>query len=284
MAKELIIRKESIRYPGLFTVKYHNRVFYDNLWTDELKECRGRVELANGNIVVNPFTKVFNRNENGTNIDPNEICVASEKINGFMAAATYVSAVGGVVVSTTGSLDSDFVAMAERYITPNMKTTIRDNYKGSTLLFEICHEDDPHIIPEQAGAYLIGCRQVNLPDPYFSTPGAERTLDFMAGTLGAYRSDWKIAKFLDIVMECKNMKREGYVVYGQASATVLKIKSPYYLAMKAIARIKDINKLKKEFIDEEFYPLIQYLSEHKTFKEMEEQQKLTLLREYYDLA
>lgn len=41
MTKELIIRKESKRYPGLFTVKYHNRVFYDNLWNDELIESRG---------------------------------------------------------------------------------------------------------------------------------------------------------------------------------------------------------------------------------------------------
>lgn len=282
MAKELIVRKESKRYPGLFTVKYHNRVFYDNLWTNELKECRGRVELANGNIVVNPFTKVFNRNENGTDIHPNEVCVASSKVNGFMAAATYVPFVGEVVVSTTGSLDSDFVDMAEEYITSDIKETIKQNYKGMTLLFEVCHPKDPHIIPEMYGAYLIGARRVNEEAPYFSTLGSERTLDFMSTVLEVNRPNWFQDEFLNIVMKAKVAKDEGYVVYGQESGTVLKIKSPYYLAMKAMARIKGINKLKKEFIDEEFYPLIQYLLNHETFKQMEEQDKLKLLREYYD--
>lgn len=281
MAKELIVRKESKRYPGLFTVKYHNRVFYDNLWTDELKECRGRVELANGKVVVNPFTKVFNRNENGTDIHPDEVCVASSKVNGFMAAATYVREVGEVVVSTTGSLDSEFVGMAEEYITRDIKETIKQNYKGMTLLFEICHPDDPHIIPEFAGAYLIGARRISETAPYFSTLGSERTLDFMAKVLGVNRPYWFCDKFINIVLENKDARDEGVVVYGQDSGTVLKLKSPYYLAMKAMARIKDINKLKKEFIDEEFYPLIQYLLNHETFKQMEEQDKLKLLRDYY---
>lgn len=282
MGKELIVRKESKRYPGLYTVKYHNRVFYDNLWTEELKECRGKVELADGTVVVNPFTKIFNRNENGTDINSGEICLASSKINGFMAAATYVCAVDEVVISTTGSLDSDFVAMAEQYITPDKKEIIKQNYKGMTLLFEICHPDDPHIVTELAGAYLIGARKVKETLPYFSTFGSEKTLDFIAKVLKVNRPYWFMNTFLDIVLENKTNKHEGLVIYGQDSGTVLKMKTPYYLAMKAIARIKDISKLKKEIIDEEFYPLIQYILEHKKeFLQLEEQKKLEFLRNYY---
>jgi hypothetical protein len=281
MTKELVVRKESKRYPGLFTVKYHNRVFYDNLWTDELRESRGRVELADGTVVVNPFTKIFNRNENGTDINSQENCVVSLKVNGFMAAATYVPFVNKVVVSTTGSLDSDFVGMAEEYITDSVKNRIEQNYQGKTLLFEVCHPNDPHIIPQVPGIYLIGMREVNNKAPYFSTPSYERTLDYVGEVLGVERTVWCETTFLDLLIELKTAKLEGAVVYGQKSGTVLKIKSPYYLANKAVARIRDIEKLNRKFIDEEFYPLIEYAKGIDRFSELPEQQKLQLLRDYY---
>lgn len=282
MTKELILRKESKRYPGLFTVKYHNRVFYDNLWTDELKESRGRVELADGTVVVNPFTKIFNRNENNTDIAPEENCVVSLKVNGFMAAATYVPFVNKVVVSTTGSLDSDFVTMAEEYITDSVKNKIANRYRGKTLLFEVCHPNDPHIIPQKEGVYFLGMREVSSKVPYFSTPAYERTLDHIAWDLGVERTLWTETIFLDLLVEVKAAKLEGAVVYGQASGTVLKIKSPYYLAMKAVARIKDIEKLNRQFIDEEFYPLIEHVRLIEDFKDLPEQDKLKILREFYD--
>lgn len=285
MTKELIIRKESKRYPSLFTIKYHNRVFYDNLWNDELIESRGRVELADRTVVVNPFTKVFNRNENGTDIDPMEMCVASYKINGFMIAATYIPQVDQVVLSTTGSLDSEFVDMAEELFTDRMKSIIKGQCKGKTLLFEVCHRNDPHIIPEDEGLYLIGCREVSNKSPYFSTAENESYLDYMASILGCYRAAWFEANFIDIVRMIKspNFNLEGFVVYGQNSKTVLKLKSPYYLAMKAIARIKDIEKLNKEYIDEEFYSLIDYLLLNKEkFQQLDEQSKLQFLRDYFN--
>lgn len=282
MTKELVVRKESKRYPGLFTVKYHNRVFYDNLWTDELKESRGRVELADGTVVVNPFTKIFNRNENNTDIAPGEVCVVSLKVNGFMAAVTYVPFVNKVVVSTTGSLDSDFVAMAEEYITDSIKNKIEQNYRGKTLLFEVCHPKDPHIIPQVPGIYLIGMRDVSSKLPYFSTASYERTLDHIAETLGVERTVWCETTFLDLLVEVKTAKLEGAVVYGQDSGTVLKIKSPYYLANKAVARVRDIEKLNKQFIDEEFYTLIEYAKNIDGFGELPEQDKLQILRDFYD--
>lgn len=282
MTKELVVRKESKRYPGLFTVKYHKRVFYDNLWTDELKESRGRVELADGTVVVNPFTKIFNRNENGTDINPQENCVVSLKVNGFMAAVTYVPFVNKVVVSTTGSLDSDFVTMAEEYITDSIKNKIEQNYRGKTLLFEVCHPKDPHIIPQVPGIYLIGMRDVSSKVPYFSTPAYEMTLDHIAWTLGVGRTVWCATTFLDLLVEVKTAKLEGAVVYGQDSGTVLKIKSPYYLANKAVARVRDIEKLNRQFIDEEFYPLIEYAKNINGFSELPEQDKLQILRDFYD--
>lgn len=284
MTKELLTRKESVRYPGLFVKKYTRKVFYDNLWheNEELKEARGHVELEDGTVVVRPFTKIFNRFENGTDIDRDEICLYVHKINGFMAAATYVPQLNRVIVSTTGSLDSDFVALAEYHINDRVReviTDLYDRYGSQTWLFEIVDASDPHIIPERCGAYLIGCRDVNDDRPYTSTIDNEKRLDVASALMGVMRPVWNVARFSDIVRMAQECKHEGFVVYGDK--TVLKIKSPYYLTLKAAARRKDIMSLNKQNVDEEFYNLLNYINDHKDkFNGMGEQDRLSFMREF----
>lgn len=283
----LIQKRESKRYPGLFVKKYTRKVFFDALWntSDELLEARGHVEDRDGNIVIRPFTKIFNRFENHTDIDRNETVVAIRKVNGFMAAATYVPSVKAVVVSTTGSLDSDFIAYAEKYITDEVKKTIATHYtltgKARTWLFEICHPDDPHIIPEKEGAYLIGMRDVADDTPYFSTAAKEADLDHYAGVAGVLRPHWQVIDFGFITDAAKTCKHEGYVVYGQTSHTALKIKSPYYLTLKACARKADILSLDKTRVDEEYFGLIDFLkSNQDEFNAYNEQDRLKFITQY----
>lgn len=281
---DLFTLRESPRYPGLFIKKYKRKVFYDNLWNDELKEARGRVFDKDGNVVINPFTKIFNYGENNTTIPPEEECLWVQKINGFMAAATYVPHLDKVIVSTTGSLDSDFVSLAEKYIGERQKLYIenysRRSWGSYTFLFEICDSSDPHIIEEEEGIYLIGKRKVSDETPYFSSENNEHILDADAISLGCFRPDYGKAKFGDILAINKHQVDEGIVVYSK-SGTVLKIKTPYYLATKAIARSKDIFKLKRQFIDEEYYPLIDFLKNIDGFNEFTEEQKLHLIRNYF---
>lgn len=282
---ELIFRKESKRYPGLFVKKYRKQVFFDNLWhtSDELLEARGHIEDADGNIVVRPFTKIFNQFENGTNIDRDETVVAIRKVNGFMAAATYVPAVQAVVISTTGSTDSDFVTYAEDYITEEVKAKIYavSQVEPMTFLFEICHPNDPHIINEDFGAYLIGCRKVSDDTSYFSDESFEVGLDVSAAALGVKRPEWFIARFSDVTSKAKSCLHEGFVVYGQSSKTALKIKSPYYLQLKLLARKRDIMTLNKQRVDEEFYGLLDHVRAlGRGFTDMNEQQRLEYMREW----
>lgn len=285
MAKELLTRKESTRYPGLFVKKYTRKVFYDNLWheNDELLEARGHVELEDGTVVIRPFTKIFNRFENGTDIDRDEVCIAVRKVNGFMAAATWVEEAADVVISTTGSLDSDFVGYAEQYLKDAEGYIKSMMYlEKRTYLFEIVHPEDPHIVPEQAGAYLIGYRDVEIDAPYFSDPEKEKELDSIAKAMRVKRPDWQINRFSDIVEEAKKCQHEGFVVYGQNTMKSLKIKSPYYLFMKAAARRKDIASLNKQNVDEEFYPLLEQLTlMGESFTMMSEQERLDYMRKFY---
>lgn len=283
--KELIVRKESKRWPGLFVKKYSNRVFFDNLWHEheELLEARGHVETKDGRVVIRPFTKIFNRFENGTDIDLDELCVSVRKVNGFMAACTWVDDVCDVVVSTTGSLDSDFVRLAETYINDNIKGYIKSLVPivSGTYMFEICDPADPHIIPELAGAYLIGFRPHDEQGPYFSTPERETTLDRMAAGMGVRRPSWGVAKFKTVVDAAKSCDHEGFVVYGQTSKIALKIKSPYYLTLKVAARRKAIMSLDKSKIDEEFYPLVDHLiAMGESFTALSEQDRLNYMRDF----
>lgn len=280
----LFTLKESTRYPGLFIKKYKRKVFYDNLWNDDLVESRGRVFDKDGKVVINPFTKIFNYGENGTTIPDDEPVVAIAKINGFMAAATYIPFLDEVVISTTGSLDSDFVILAEKYITERIKNYIKSisvSFGAYTFLFEICDPSDPHIIMEEPGAYLIGRRAVSSSKPYYSNEFSEYLLDVDSISMGCYRPDYFVGTFNEIknLLKESHKNTEGFVVYSKTTA--LKIKTPYYLATKAIARSKDIFKLKRQFIDEEYYPLIDFLKNINGFNEFSEEQKLHLIRNYF---
>jgi hypothetical protein len=277
--------KESSRYPGLFVAKYKRSVFYNGDWDRDTVEARGHVFTTDGKEVIKPFTKIFNRFENNTDISRDELCVVVHKVNGFMAAATWVAEVGEVVVSTTGSLDSDYVTLAEKYINEDVKNYIKSMMyiDRGTYLFEICDPSDPHIIPEKAGAYLIGFRHVDTVSPYFSSPEKESDLDVMAKGMGVFRPEWTVLRFSDIVEASKNLKYEGFVVYGQESKTALKIKTQYYLTLKAAARRKDIMSLDKTKVDEEFYPLIDHLTKMgDRFIMMDEQQRLDYMRNYLE--
>jgi len=246
-----------VRYPDLFVVKYKNKVFYDNLWTPELQEMRGLVVDKDWNVIVRPFTKVFNRFENGTDIPADEDVIAVRKVNGFLGCAT-LHYTGGVIVSTTGSLDSDFAVLAEKLLSPYREKLI----PGKTYMFEIVHESDPHIIKEIPGAYLIGMRDIRN-----GTLVSEHHLDSYAKRIGCLRPDWFKTTFGKVLEMTQRCRHEGFMVYGKE--TTLKIKSPYYLVKKLFSRVnpekiddKWLNTA-KTWIDEEYYSIVEHIRANK---------------------
>ena len=280
---KLVTMKETST-PGLFVVKYSRRVFFENLWNDFLEECRGLVVDADWNPVVRPFKKVYNFGENGASFDRDRLMYVERKVNGFMGAATYVASKDKVVYSTTGSLDSDFARIVEKWLSPyEYYFKCQPN---TTFLFEVCDASDPHIIPEKEGVYLIGMRKSG---DWFSdvrcanSPMLDAHANHMKGVL---RPEWWVMKFDEVVKQVKTCKHEGFVVYPHDAWQVdagLKIKSKYYLVQKALARKKDIMSLNKEFIDEEFYPLVEHLNNMKDeFNAMDEQARLEYMRKYLE--
>lgn len=251
---------------GLSVFKYSREVFYKALWNTNplLLEARGMVLADDGTKVIWPFTKVFNHHENGTELDPLTMVVCPRKINGFMAACRFWK--GELIVSTTGTLDSDFAQMARKHIEALPEYVFLESMaKDYTVLFEICDASDPHIVEEEEGAYLIGARY--MPDGRMET---EVHLDVMARACGAKRPEVVVGYFEDILNLLAECKHEGYMVrlFDQGQETVMKLKSPHYLTKKFLMRMgqKKVTAMfddKEEFlktIDEEFYRVVHFIT------------------------
>ncbi len=252
--QKLVTRKDIGN--GLYLYKYARKVFYDNLWhlDDRLLEARGIVTDAEGNIVVWPFTKVFNRFENGTDVDRDQTIVAVRKVNGFMACATRHPSLG-LLVTTTGSSDSEFVEMARGYIDSLDKHLMDVN---TTYIFEVCDPSDPHIVEEKQGIYLIGMRNL-----YSGGMCEEWKLDEHAKYIRARRPEHEVMRFSELTALVKSVEHEGFMVRSLTGETLMKIKSPHYLSKKALMRMGkravdqmfDNPEQFRQRLDEEFYGL-----------------------------
>lgn len=260
LVEEGLIRKKTYasgEYAGLSIFKYDRKVFFNNLWDTDarLLECRGRVVDEEDNVIVNPFRKVFNLHENGTEVDPETEVIAPRKVNGFLGCVTNTEDYG-VIYSTTGSLDSDYAEMIKKYIPESLASKFTEGY---TLMFEICDPSDPHIVHENTGAYLIGVRSCF----GFDELNTEYDLDAIGEYYNIARPEMWRGKFKDL----PDTQQEGYVIraaYPENTQPVLaKLKSKHYLNKKALMRVGK-NKANAMFndplafkrkLDEEFYDL-----------------------------
>lgn len=283
---KLVTMRESTRYPGLYVLKYAKQVFFKALWNDYLEECRGTVIDKDFNVIVRPFTKIYNHGveDRAPQFKPNDVVMAYDKVNGFMASVTTYK--GELLVSTTGSLDSDFAKMAEDmiYQTADVEN-IKDQCKDGmiTFMFEICHRDDPHIIPEQEGVYLLGWRG-NYWDSTMQHMAFETSAKHLLVLADEMRvhpvPGYSVTTVAELEQQMKTSTREGVVFYHY-SGRAAKIKTKYYLTQKLLARKKDITSLNMEIVDEEYYNLVNYARAlGDDFIRLNEQERLDLMREY----
>ena len=283
------IRKNSHRYPDLSVLKYKGETFYQNTWDKALVEMRGLVVDRNDNIIIRPFKKLFNYSERiaenafePLKMKDSEKVYAVRKVNGFLGCVTYVKnhQYDQIICSTTGSLDSAFVELIEKQMKnyPLLEEMVK-SLPNHTFMFEVCDETDPHIIKEQVGLYLIGCRKVF--DGYSL---AEKELDKLAIQYSLLRPESQEMTFGELKEELKTCKHEGFMVSSLERDEQFKMKSPFYLVSKFLGRSDTKNiesKLNKTNFDEEFYPLIDYINQHlKEFNQKTEQEKLKFIQEF----
>lgn len=273
-------------YDKFCVLKYNNKVFYDNLWNTSplLNEARGLVfDKETGEVVIWPFTKVFNHHENGTELDLDTVVVAPRKVNGFMASARWYH--DELTISTTGTLDSDYVVMARNHIEKLNTECFMDSF---TYLFEIVDASDPHIVEEQEGAWLIGMRDM--------TAGwmcSEDFLDYEALQINALRPEVIKATFKDVLFATQHCKHEGYMVrLAGKQQTVMKLKSPHCLSKKFLmrmgkAKVDMMFENKEELlktVDEEFYGIVHYITRWFTaedWKQYDDKKRRSIIESYF---
>lgn len=274
----------TVKTDGIFdTFKYSRKVMFENLWKQypDTMHCRGHVyDNRNGNPVQNPPSKSFNYLENSwwSDVPLDTRVLAYKKYNGFMAAATMYE--GELVVSTTGTTNSDYAKLAREKIMKfdaenrNTSMVISPDF---TNVYEIVDESDPHIVDEKPGVYFLGDSPVyetNRFDNGFLPYG-----DFIEATLG------------DILEIAKSVEHEGFMVWS--GHNVCKVKSPYYIFKKKLMRMSDKNVdilYEKPFyaldsFDQKWFTIgmeIKNNIDKDEWKQATDQQRRIIIEQFYD--
>jgi hypothetical protein len=249
---------------GIYVLKYKKKVFYDNLWNEYIAECRGSIVDKDFNLVAYPFTKIYNYGieKEAPVLAADTRVRAFRKVNGFMVACTWYK--GDVLVSTTGSTDSPYVAMAKEMMLTHQSWAdwqlafSTADMQDLTVMFECVHPNDPHIIPEKPGMYVLGYRDNEWNSKVRPNP---IVLEDMAEMFKCSVPEYMTTTVGNLVELTKNVRHEGFVFYTDEGVSA-KIKSPYYLTSKWVARnprtdkLVDLKKDIKHNLDEEYYPLV----------------------------
>ncbi len=250
--------------------KYSSKAFFTpSAWDEypELKQARGLVVGLDGTPVSQPFPRTFNYLERDTKLPPDTHVIAVEKLNGFLVSTfLHPYEPTQVVVTCSGSFKGDYVDYAKSLLYKNglygRVLTWLKAHKETTLLWEAIHPEDPHIIqygPGDYGLHLIGAGVL---DQGFIR---EDELDAIATTLQTPRPTWFPCTFTDAIAKSHQVEHEGFIIRLASDGTfALKLKSPYYLRTKFLARLNP-KKCKfmynqperfKQELDEAFWPLV----------------------------
>jgi hypothetical protein len=268
---------------GLSVLKYTRKVFYDDLWTEELEYCRGTIVDKDFNVIQMPFRKIYNYGiEKKAPVLEDDVMVdAYRKVNGFMIAVTWHN--GKLLISTTGSTENDYVNMARELIDVERYSGVCREWHGTTFMFECVHRNDPHIISETEGMYLLGYRGKTWDSKVDIDPKILKMLEIEFGTIPVEHYRMTVGEVKKLV---KEVKHEGFVFYSDEGVSS-KIKSPYYLTSKWVARnpntdkLVDLKKDIKKNLDEEYFGLVDAIRVNIVqYTSMNEQERLSWVRNY----
>lgn len=272
---------------NMFVLKYRKTVFYNKLWNEYLEHCRGTIIDSDFNLITYPFQKIYNYGiEKSAPVfsELNTEVTAFRKVNGFMVAVTVHN--GKLLISTTGSVDSDYTAYAREMMETHSPLADWQIVLGTkdcqdyTFMFECVHPLDPHIVLEKPGMYLLGYRSKEWGSQVGWDPAI---LQDMAGQLNCYTPEVEQLTITELVNLVKTVKHEGFVAYTEDGLS-FKIKSPFYLTNKWVARTPRTDKLMREDfkkqIDEEYYPLLSAIqADIESYTAKTEQERLAWVRE-----
>ena len=227
-----LVRARAVLDGSALILKYNKNVFFKNLWTPEILECRGTVvDAKTFEPIQRPFTKIFSESEGfSPKFDKTEEVFAFEKINGYMISATIHD--GKLLLSSTGTVDSEFVKFAKSKFAFAFGAAMRVGMinESFTTVFEVVDSEfDPHIIADQDGLWALATREKKwLSKSYFRFEGDVHEQ--------IHYPEMFISTFGEIQEKNESWEREGFIVQSTAAPKEIKMKSPFYTAVKFLAR------------------------------------------------
>jgi hypothetical protein len=285
---KMVSARECENFEGLKVLKYKKSVFYNDTWDDFLEECRGTIVDSDFNVVSRPFTKVYNYGieARAPKLSGDTRVTAYRKVNGFMIAMTWYN--GDILVSTTGSTNSEYVAMAKEMMLKHQcwedwRFAVYDA-EGMTLLFECVHPNDPHIVVEQPGMYFLGWRENRWDSAVHGWSCSEVWREYASNGFSCHSVESYHVTLRELQEMTKQCRHEGFVFYTESNVCS-KIKSPYYLTSKWVARNPRVDKLVdlkrdiKKNLDEEYHSLVDAIRLNiDVYAPMSEQERLSWVR------
>ena len=297
------------------TWKYSKSVFFKAAWDKDpaLLKCRGLVIDRASNIIVHPFDKVFNygepnhlKQETAVNVPDKEKVRVIEKLNGYLGMITKHPFKENQLLITTQGTFEQFYNQDNELVNSQYAGYVRElidkkSYSNLmrylvnndvTLMFEVIHPEDKdnHIVKydeDMEGLHLIGVRGKNLNDQVLK----EHEIDKVAEEIGFRRPEHKVMTFKEAKDLVEKSEIEGYMIRTlEEEDYVCKFKTPHYLIVKFLSRMgkSNFNKMydnPQEFkkhinVEEEFYPLIDYITDNFDRKEFmslsEDERKATV--------
>lgn len=283
--------------------KYAREVFWNHSWSSDpwLMKARGVVMDASGTIVSHPFDKVFNYTEEGAGVDlPEEAAIIEvEKLNGFLGICSRNPFTGELLLHTQGGFGGKFVDYIRGAMTPEQLGRTKGYLARSdvTLMFEVLHKDDPHIIEyatEELGLYLIGVRGKALEDQAWT----EDKVDDAAAQMSYRRPKWQRTTKGQLLAKARRdgdglVKHEGWMARLDTPAQpfLFKLKTPWYLVSKFLSRLsagkwkhmyQNPEDFKRKGLDEEFFPVVDSLVKNRRVEDilaMDEAERLLTVRQ-----
>lgn len=156
---------------NLLLLKY-SKAIYNTGWSELSKVCRGKViDISTRKIVVYPFDKFFNLNENSeTNefiileqISKADIISVTEKKDGSLIAITRVEGVSEPLINTNGSFDNEQIDLAKKIFKKKYNYFYNNLPPQKTFIFELICPEEKHIVDygNEEKLYLLGIRDLS---------------------------------------------------------------------------------------------------------------------------
>lgn len=304
---------------NIWIFKYSKKVFYDHLWGSLTEKENHFLELARGlvldkewAVVSYPFEKIFNYWEKIWDWKGKEIEIKLnkgnyqfiEKLNGFLGVISpnpFDS--NRLIVHTQGSLATEENHMYNRYIiqllSEKQKNNLLNYFKNNgkfTLMFEVIHKEDPHIVSYKENEYglkLIWARNIEWNDYKNMNLLSEDELDVMGKEIWFDRPKHFIDSIENILSSCDKIQNfEGYMVRDiNTWKHLVKIKTAFYLITKFLSRMNEWNYkflfvdkdkfIESKWIEEEFFPIVDYIHANKSkFEFATKEEKLKLIQDF----